>query len=203
MPSAKPRHEGPIHAGDHDECSGVVAMLDRAWEGGFALTISSQPWRPKLALQLTLPSPGATLTSFSHATLHADHPTGVSLIAAEVPGVSLARHIGASLNFRGDWRGATAHCAKACVAAAVALVNGGSHVHDGGGDGGGGGGHAHGAGGVLIWRVSPAVWSPKALVTLHTAEAVTLLRLTHATLMQHGRQQLMVSRMARGQAPVP
>ena len=29
-------------------------MLDRAWEGGFALTISSQPWRPKLGGALEL-----------------------------------------------------------------------------------------------------------------------------------------------------
>lgn len=165
-------------------CTGVNAVLDRAWEGGFALTITSQPWRPKLALQLTLPPPGATLATLSHGSLHAAHLTGVSLIAAEQPGVSLGRHIGAQLEFRGAWRGATAHCAEACVAAAVAPVNAAAaHVHDAA---------AHVHGGVLLWRVSPVVWSAKALVTLHTAEAVTLLRLAHATLVQHSGLQLTV-----------
>ena len=198
-------HDGASHANDasgHDgSCSGVTATLDREWEGGFALTMTSQPWRPKLALQLTLPHPGATLGTLSHASLHAAHPTGVSLIAAESPGVSSAGHIGAQLQFQGEWRGATAHCAKACIAAAVARLNG-EHSHMQHSSSGGAehesheshDSHEHGSsdGGVLIWRVSPVVWSPKALVTVHTAEAVTLQRVSHATLVQHTSTLLQV-----------
>jgi len=195
-----------VEQSGHDGCSGVTAVLDRADQSGFSLTITAQPWQPKLVMQLTLPPPGAALETISHASLHAAHATGVSLIAAESPGISLASHIGAQLHFKGEWRGATAHCAEACIAAAVALVSGGMHDHmshaeGGGGSGGGGHGHEHGGGGgVLVWRVSPAVWTPEALVTLHTAEAVRLLRVTHATLVQSGRQQLhhMVQLDARG-----
>ena len=201
-------NRGASHAGDqsgHAGCSGVAAVLDRADQSGFSLTITAQPWQPKLALQLTLPPPGAALETISHASLHAAHTTGVSLIAAESPGISFGSQIGAQLHFKGEWRGATAHCDEACIAAAVALVSGESHDHkshadSGGGIGGGGGGHGHehGGGGVLVWRVSPVVWTPEALVTLHTSEAVTLLRVTHATLVQSGRQQLMVQLDAKG-----
>ena len=202
-----------------NRCSGVAVQLDRKWDGGFTVTLTSQPWRPRLPLQLTLPPPGATLESFAHANLHAAHPTGVSVIAAEQPGVSLGGHVGARLDFTGEWRGATARCGEACAAAAVFLVSGAEHAHGhehghehgvegkghghehSGGDGkahehGGGDGtsHAHAyaslPGGVLTWRVSPAAWSPKALVTLHTSEPVKLLRIAHATLVDSSSGQL-------------
>ena len=200
--SVKSHHEASHtgHQGDHEHCSGVVATLDREWDNGFSLTITSQPWRPKLALQLTLPAPGATLQSFTHATLHAFNPTGVSLIADETPGVSLVGHFGAQVQFQGKWRGATAHCAKPCIAAAVVpLAKGDTHAAHASG------GHVHGgdSGGFGHWRVSPAVWSPKALVTLHTSEGVTLQRLAHATLVRQNGQELMVRRMPRTSSEGP
>ena len=45
---------GASHAGEHsghDGCSGVAAVLDRADQSGFSLTITAQPWQPKLVLQ--------------------------------------------------------------------------------------------------------------------------------------------------------
>ena len=82
-------------------------------------------------------------------------------------------------------------CVKVCVYD-TSWLSEAHEAHEAHGSSGGGG-HVHGGGGsVTLWRVAPAVWTPKALVTLHTAEAVTLRHLGHATLVQQSGPQLMV-----------
>ena len=164
-----------------DACPGLAVLLDRSWNDGFSLTVALEPWKPNVPIHLTFPSPMRLSTIF-HSTLFAAHSHALTFKTVDRSGKSFAGNVGAQLNFRGDWHGATASCYSHCIAAATNVLPLPAQAN-----------------GAAAYRVTatPAVWRPHATLTLHIgtspeSSAVDVISLAHASLLDRSPSMLLL-----------
>ena len=166
-------------------------LLDREWNDHFALTLSLNPWKANVPLHVSFPATGPRVAvgSVFHGTLGSWSPIAVTVRTADRPGTSSAGNVGMQLNFRGQWRGATASCASHCLAAAVAMAP----VSD-----------AHlaksevSSTNVVRITVTPALWRPHGLLTLHLPlPSLRVVGSTHSNVQDKTLTSLMLKLDAR------
>ena len=108
------------HEARQAECRGLAVMLDRSWDGGFAVTATLVPWRANVPIHLELQQ-AAELTNVFHGSRFASHLNAVTVLTSDRPGQSSSGHQGVQLTFRGTWHGASVSCNSHCLAAAVTI----------------------------------------------------------------------------------
>ena len=172
--------------GQPDACPGLKVQLDREWNGGFALTLGLEPWRPNVPIHLSFPA-SITLQSVFHSTLFSANNYALTVTTVDRPGQSSEGNIGAQLLFRGKWQSAKATCNSHCLAAATEISPLVSPTS---------------ADSRFRISVRPAVWRPHGTLTLHMGTSpmgagISILGSGHASVLDRAMSTLLLKLDAR------
>ena len=157
-PPYPPLTAAELNAPTEAECRGARLVLDKAGPGYFTATVVLPQWREGMPVHVSFGGGDTPIQTSFHATTVSWSGSEASFVTSRSPGTSQTGASGFQINTKGNWAGGSVTCNSHCAAAKIEQ-----------------------AGSILT--ITPAVWRPHGLISVHFGGRARLIRLAHASAM--------------------